>query len=152
MFIKAHNIIKDNMMFSVTPHRAIYEENNNTISLSRLGYLTMDFIPYEMTDMGRRSNYKERDTFIMTMKNIGEFLKIDDTYREGEEPVILNYSAFNSPQSGPDARINVLKVEKKLMKEDETEMLYYEISYMHIRGENIGKIFTCGSYFIYREG
>ena len=112
VFVKPHNVIKDDVMFSMTPHRAVYEENDNTITLSRLGYLTFDFIPYEMTSHGKRGNYQERDTFIMTMKNVGDFLKIDDTYKEDEEPVILNYTPFMGNQSQENAKVKVLKIEK----------------------------------------
>ena len=69
-------------MLSITPQRAIYEENNDTITLSRQGYLTFDFIKHEETKEGKKANYKDRDTFIMTLKNIGDFLKIDDRYTE----------------------------------------------------------------------
>eukprot|EP00344_Euplotes_crassus_P004826 CAMPEP_0197016538 /NCGR_PEP_ID=MMETSP1380-20130617/78660_1 /TAXON_ID=5936 /ORGANISM="Euplotes crassus, Strain CT5" /LENGTH=133 /DNA_ID=CAMNT_0042443413 /DNA_START=302 /DNA_END=703 /DNA_ORIENTATION=+ len=75
----------------------------------------------------------------MTMKNIGDFLKIDDSYNKDEEPVILNYVPFNSPQSGPDSRVTVCKIEKKLIKEDGIDILNFEITYMYIRGEEITK-------------
>ena len=82
VYLKPHNIMRDDTMLSVTPHRAIYEENNDTITLSRPGYLTFDFIPYQDTADGKRGNYNEKSTFIMTLKNIGDFLKIDDTYND----------------------------------------------------------------------
>ena len=115
------------------------EENNNTVSLSRLGYLTFEFIPYESVDGRNRADYQNKDTFIMTMKNIGDFLKIDDSYTRDEEPVILNYTPFNSPQSGPDSRVQVCKIEKKLIREDDLDILNYEITYMYIQGEQISK-------------
>jgi hypothetical protein len=41
-----------------------------------------------------------------------DFLKIDESYTENEEPVVMNYSAYNSPKTGDDTTVNVLKVEK----------------------------------------
>lgn len=113
VYVKPHNVLRDDKMLSITPHRGIYEENDNTITLSRPGYLTFDFIDYEETSEGKRANYKERDTFIMTLKNIGDFIKIDDSYSENDEPVIMNYTAY-SPNKGnrSESLVHVLKVDK----------------------------------------
>jgi hypothetical protein len=54
VYVKPHNVVKDNLMLSITPHRAIYEEVNNTISLSRPGYLTFDFVEIQEN----RADYK----------------------------------------------------------------------------------------------
>ena len=98
----------------MTPQSAIYEEVNNTITLSRPGYLIFDLMPYEETAEGKRGNYKDRNTFIMTTKNIGDFMKIDDNIREDEEPVIMNYSSYNTDKgaTGQNSAVNVLKIEK----------------------------------------
>ena len=112
VYVKPHTITREGKMLSITPHKAIYEENNNAISLSRSGYLTFDFLDLEDTANGKMPNYKEKDTFIMTIKNIGDFLKIDDTYRENEDPVILNYQAYGQYQRDSEAKTHVLKIQK----------------------------------------
>ena len=133
-------------MLSITPHRATYEENDSSVYLSRPGYLTFDFIPVDNTEGSYRGNYNDRNTFIMTLKNIGDFLKIDDTYKTTTdsdndshlppEPVLLNY---NSRSESSSQQTSVLKIEKKLAQDDESDskIMYFELTYMLIRNEEI---------------
>lgn len=60
-----------------------------------------------------KANFKDRNTFIMTIKNIGDFMKIDDKVRDNEEPVIMNYSTYSKDRDASGASVvNVMKVEK----------------------------------------
>ena len=121
VYVKPHNLIRDNCMLSITPHRGIYAENNDTITLSKPGYLTFDFFGFVQNGDKKVPDYKNKFTFVMTLRNIGDFLKINDNYTEGEDPIIMNYSNnWGEPDS---KKVNVLKVAKKLIEDDDTTML-----------------------------
>lgn len=101
-YVKGFNIVKEGQGYlSITPHRATYWVNNmGMLLIDRNGYLSIDFVPPQSvsTEEGFiKGDYQNRSTFILTVSNIGEFLKLNvrEPIREKEEPIVIDYTEPN---------------------------------------------------------
>lgn len=75
IYLRGYNITKEKVMLAIQPKPAQFMESTNSFSVSKNGYIAIDFTPIE--DNSDKIIPTSKRTFILLMKNVGDILDLD---------------------------------------------------------------------------
>ena len=65
------------MQLSIVPYPASYKENDNTFTLQKPGYISVEFVPFAEIEGQKKPDAVRRKTMIVTMKTIRKLIDLD---------------------------------------------------------------------------
>jgi len=140
-YIKGFNVVKEGQGYlSLTPHWATYRVNNmGMMIIDRNGYLSIDFIPPQSVDNNQgymKGDYQNRSTFILTVGNVGEFLKLNvwTPISENEQPIVIDYQEPNN-KNAKEESTKILKIDR--IKHGEDQEPSVKLTYLQLKDEKV---------------
>jgi len=109
IYLRGYNLIKDKVMLAIQPKPASFSEGPNSYQVSKNGYIQIDFTPVEEGD-GKALLTNSKRTFILLMKNVGDFLDLDTRMPFDEE--IDNDGTYIQYHNKDTEPIKVLRMNK----------------------------------------
>ena len=107
--------------------------------IDRNGYLSIDFIPPQSVDNNQgymKGDYQNRSTFILTVGNVGEFLKLNvwTPISENEQPIVIDYQEPNN-KNAKEESTKILKIDR--IKHGEDQEPSVKLTYLQLKDEKV---------------
>ena len=109
--IRGFTVLRDDVQLSVVPYPASYKENDNTFTLQRPGYVSVEFIPFVKSgeEGQNKPDIANRKTMIVTMKTIRKLIDLDAAEVVKGEDKNLTFITYKSKDEEDVTRVLNLK-------------------------------------------
>ena len=84
--IRGFSVLREDVQLNVVPYPATFKENDGSYSVSRTGYLSFEFLPFNQQagtgadqSVKNRPDVTKRKVMIVSMKNIRDLINLDTT-------------------------------------------------------------------------
>ena len=113
------------MQLSIVPYPASYKENDNTFTVQKPGYFSVDFVPFTEVDGAKKPDTLRRKTMIVTMKTVRKLLDYDADEVIKTEKDNLTFITYKTKDDDPVTRVLNLK---KVPNQEHILFQYVEVS------------------------
>ena len=123
--LRGFTSLRDDMQLSIVPYPASYKENDNTFTVQKPGYFSVDFVPFTEVDGAKKPDTLRRKTMIVTMKTVRKLLDYDADEVIKTEKDNLTFITYKTKDDDPVTRVLNLK---KVPNQEHILFQYVEVS------------------------
>jgi hypothetical protein len=123
--IRGFTALRDDMQINIVPYPASFRENDNTFTLQKPGYVSVEFVPFGEVDGAKRPDTSNRKTMIVTMKTIRKIIDFDAEEVIKSEKDKLTFITYKAKEEDTITRVLNLK---KVPNQESIVFQYVEIN------------------------
>ena len=123
--IRGFTALRDDMQINIVPYPASYKENDNTFTLQKPGYISVEFVPFAEVDGAKKPDSARRKTMIVTMKTIRKLIDLDAEEVIKTEKDNLTFITYKTKDEDTVTRVLNLK---KVPNQESIVFQYVEIN------------------------